>query len=211
MLRNEKNVKKGLFLLHATKATSFWYNLNIMQRFLTKPWLRAFSGLSINLSAGWFGVVFIGPNVSFPKNLWDFAVLTADIILAIVFLLVTVWCEKELQKWVTFGLVMLLLKLLQVWFWSWSFWCTSPINFRLNLPAADKILPSIKSPPLFFLQYKTVRKPLPADQSWHEAWTNSSVKPSAKIRRDQKKNSQINVKSVAAKKIVIYLNFRHQN
>ena len=74
------------------------FHLNIIERLFTRPWLKAYSGLSINISAGFLGVVFIGPNVSFPKNLWDFSILTVDIILAILFLLVTVWCEKELDK-----------------------------------------------------------------------------------------------------------------
>lgn len=69
-----------------------------MQRFLTKPWLRAFSGLSINISAGWFGVAFIGPNVSFPSTLWEILVLTWNITLGIIFLLLTVFIERILES-----------------------------------------------------------------------------------------------------------------
>jgi hypothetical protein len=69
-----------------------------MQLIFTKPWLHAFSGLSINLSAGWLLAAFIGPNVSFPENLKQFIVLTVHVGFAIVCLLLTVWLEKELEK-----------------------------------------------------------------------------------------------------------------
>ena len=63
-----------------------------------RPWLRAFSGLSINLSAAWLAAPVIGPNVSLPKSIWDFLILTLNIILAIVFLLLSVWCERKLKN-----------------------------------------------------------------------------------------------------------------
>jgi len=63
-----------------------------------RPLLKALSGLFINLSAGFFGVSIIGPNLSFPKGPTDFVVLTVNIIFGIVFLLLTILCEKEIEK-----------------------------------------------------------------------------------------------------------------
>lgn len=63
-----------------------------------RPWIKAFSGLSINISAAWFAVPFIGPSISFPNDKSDFLVLTSDIGFGIVFLLLTVWCEGKLEK-----------------------------------------------------------------------------------------------------------------
>lgn len=62
------------------------------------PYLKAFSGLSINISAGWLIAPFIGTNISFPDNLGSLIVLIADIILGILFLLITVWCERKLER-----------------------------------------------------------------------------------------------------------------
>lgn len=63
-----------------------------------RPWLKAFSVISSNISAAWFAVPFIGPSISFPKDKSDFLVLTSDIGFGIVFLLLTVWCERRLEK-----------------------------------------------------------------------------------------------------------------
>lgn len=69
-----------------------------MRKFLTKPWLRSWSGLSINISAAWFVAPFIGANLTIPTSIWKLAVLIADLLLGIMFLLITVWCERRLQK-----------------------------------------------------------------------------------------------------------------
>ena len=69
-----------------------------MRDLLAKPWLKALSGLSINFSAALYAVPFIGPNISFPKDILDFAILTMNIMLGTMFLLLTVWFEKELEK-----------------------------------------------------------------------------------------------------------------
>lgn len=63
-----------------------------------RPWLRALSGLSINISAAWFALAFIGPNVSFPDSPEDFLKLTLNIVFGIVFLLLTVYLERRLEK-----------------------------------------------------------------------------------------------------------------
>lgn len=62
-----------------------------------RPWLKAFSGLFINLSAAWLAAAFIGPNVSFPNSPKDYIVLTMQVGFAIVALLLTVQFEKELE------------------------------------------------------------------------------------------------------------------
>jgi len=63
-----------------------------------RPWLKAFSAISGNISAAWFAVPFIAPSISFPKDKGDFLVLTSDIGFGIVFLLLTVWREGRLEK-----------------------------------------------------------------------------------------------------------------
>jgi|GEM_PF-2189454 len=63
-----------------------------------RPWLRAFSGLFINISAAWFASSFIGTNISFPQTIFQFFALTLQIGFGIVFLLLTVRIEKELGK-----------------------------------------------------------------------------------------------------------------
>jgi hypothetical protein len=52
----------------------------LMEKMITVPWLKALSGLFINLSAGWFAAVVIVPNFS-PLN-----ILTT---LVLIFLLLT--------------------------------------------------------------------------------------------------------------------------
>lgn len=69
-----------------------------MEKFLKRPWLKAYSGLSINLSAALLAVAFIGPNISFPANPSEFISLLMYVGFAIMFLLITVWIEKELEK-----------------------------------------------------------------------------------------------------------------
>ena len=69
-----------------------------LTKFLTKPWLKAYSGLSINISAAWFIAPFIGSNVSLPDSIWDFLVLSWDLTFGILFLLTAVWCERRLGK-----------------------------------------------------------------------------------------------------------------
>lgn len=63
-----------------------------------RPWLRALSGLSINISAAWFANAFIGPNISLPRNTAEIFSLTLSLVLGIVFLLITVWLERKLEK-----------------------------------------------------------------------------------------------------------------
>lgn len=63
-----------------------------------RPFLRAFSGLSINISAAWFAVPFIGTSIAFPNDLLSFRTLIASILFGILFLLVTVWFERKLEK-----------------------------------------------------------------------------------------------------------------
>ena len=63
-----------------------------------RPWLRALSGLSINFSAAWLVLPFIGSSVSFPQDILDFLVLTLNIVLGIIFLLLTVLIERRLEE-----------------------------------------------------------------------------------------------------------------
>lgn len=60
--------------------------------------LKALSGLSINLSAGWFGAILIVPNFSPIKTSADFLTLIYDFIFGTIFLGLTVWFEYQLQK-----------------------------------------------------------------------------------------------------------------
>ena len=63
----------------------------------SRPWLKALSALSSNISAAWLAVAFIGPNISVPKNTKEILVLILYIMFGIIFLLITVLLEKELE------------------------------------------------------------------------------------------------------------------
>lgn len=65
--------------------------------FYTKPWLKTFSGLSLNLSAGFLGAVVILPNLFPVKTLSDFLVLTFNLFFGIIFMLLTVRFEEILE------------------------------------------------------------------------------------------------------------------
>ena len=65
--------------------------------FISKPWLRAFSGLFINLSALWFSLAFITPNFTSLNKLDALAILTGDIVSAILSLVSTVKIEEFLD------------------------------------------------------------------------------------------------------------------
>lgn len=58
-------------------------------------WGKALSGLTINLSAGWFGAVLILPNFSPVQSLADFGVLTYNLVFGSIFLVLTVLLEKN--------------------------------------------------------------------------------------------------------------------
>lgn len=64
-----------------------------------RPWLRALSGLFINISAAFFVAAFIGPTILFPKNPEQFVSLTLNIGFGILFLLTTVMLERMLEKY----------------------------------------------------------------------------------------------------------------
>lgn len=57
-------------------------------------WIRSLSGLSINISAVWFTVSVIGPNLVLPTSPKDYFVLTSQVVFGIVFLLIAVLLEK---------------------------------------------------------------------------------------------------------------------
>lgn len=65
---------------------------------LPRPWLKALSSLSINISAAWFGVVIIAPNFLPLEGLKSLLLLTADVSAGILFLIVTVRLERRLEK-----------------------------------------------------------------------------------------------------------------
>lgn len=69
-----------------------------MNRFLTQPWLKAYSGLFINISAALIITPLVGYSVSLPKNLIEFGMLFADLVSGIIFLLLTVKCEERIKK-----------------------------------------------------------------------------------------------------------------
>ena len=53
-----------------------------------RPWLKSLAGLSINISAAWFGLALITPNF-INSGLGEFLiVLTRDVTFGIVFLLI---------------------------------------------------------------------------------------------------------------------------
>ncbi len=69
-----------------------------MKKFFSRSWLKALSGLFVNLAAAWFAVAFITPNFSDPTEPAGFAVLGVDILLGFTFLVSTVKLEEVLEK-----------------------------------------------------------------------------------------------------------------
>lgn len=69
-----------------------------MKALFTKPWLRAYSGLSINISATFFVGSIIGPNISLPQSTKDFVVLLSYVGFGILFLFLTAFLEKEIER-----------------------------------------------------------------------------------------------------------------
>jgi len=63
-----------------------------------RPWLKALSGLSINISAAWFAIPFVGSSIAFPGDLLSWRTLIFSILLGILFLLITVWFERKLNE-----------------------------------------------------------------------------------------------------------------
>lgn len=69
-----------------------------MRILLTKPWLKAWSGLFINISAALIIAPLVSVTIAFPKDSNEFLVLLINLIGAIMFLLLTVKCEERLVK-----------------------------------------------------------------------------------------------------------------
>ena len=61
-------------------------------------WLKAFSGLCINLSAAWFGLAFVTPNFADLSNINILWVLIRDVLFGIVFLVLTAMIERRMEK-----------------------------------------------------------------------------------------------------------------
>lgn len=72
-----------------------------MKRGLSKrdklAWLKALSGLSVNLSAAWFTLAIVTPNFSSLANIEALLVLTRDLVFGIVFLVLTVIFERLIK------------------------------------------------------------------------------------------------------------------
>lgn len=71
----------------------FKMNFKIAYR-LDAEWFSIFSDLSVNLAAGWLGVVFIVPNFYGIRSPFNFLVLTGDVFMAILFLVVAFKLKK---------------------------------------------------------------------------------------------------------------------
>ena len=61
------------------------------------PWLKALSGLSVNLSAAWFGLAVVTPNFANILKIETVVTLTRDVLFGIIFLLLTVFFEKHIS------------------------------------------------------------------------------------------------------------------
>ncbi|OGK09341.1 hypothetical protein A2767_03860 [Candidatus Roizmanbacteria bacterium RIFCSPHIGHO2_01_FULL_35_10] len=66
-----------------------------MNKKLRKAILRALAGLSINLSAGWFGAAFITPNIADISEVTNILRLIYDVFLGIIFLGITIFIENK--------------------------------------------------------------------------------------------------------------------
>jgi len=71
---------------------------NIVKVFSQPYWLKAFSGLCINLSAVWFGLAIITPNFVNLKEAEAIFVLLKDLFFGIVFLNLTALLEKRIGQ-----------------------------------------------------------------------------------------------------------------
>lgn len=60
-----------------------------------KPFLRALSGLFINLSAAWFILAFVTPNFADITMRASQIILLRDVFLGILFFVITVLVEKK--------------------------------------------------------------------------------------------------------------------
>lgn len=69
-----------------------------MEVFFTRPWLKAFSAVSINLASGYFALGFITPNFLNPTTSQAIRTLTQDIIFGIVFLLISVMLNQIIDN-----------------------------------------------------------------------------------------------------------------
>lgn len=61
-----------------------------------KAILKALSGLTINLSAGWFGAFVISPNFSPIVGIKEILLLTYDVMFGILFLYLGIKLERKL-------------------------------------------------------------------------------------------------------------------
>ena len=64
-----------------------------------KLWLIGVSDLFINLSAGWFGAVFIIPVFSNSSLIYNLPILTGDLIMGILFLVSAIELRKKGNKY----------------------------------------------------------------------------------------------------------------
>lgn len=62
-----------------------------------KAFLKALSSVTGNLSAAWFALVFITPNLSYIFTIKTIVVLTYDVVFGIVFLVLTTIIERYLS------------------------------------------------------------------------------------------------------------------
>lgn len=69
-----------------------------MSRFFSKSWFRVLSGLFINLSAGWLGLVIITPNFFPLTGLGSLWVFTYEVFFAILFLVIAVKLDERIKK-----------------------------------------------------------------------------------------------------------------
>ena len=58
-------------------------------------WRSALSGLTINLSSGWYGAIIILPNFSPVKTWADLGILLYNVIFGSIFLVLTVLVERS--------------------------------------------------------------------------------------------------------------------
>jgi len=63
-----------------------------------KPSLKAFAALCGNLSAAWFALAIVSPNFESLFTTEGLIILTRNMLLGIVFLLITIIIERNLMK-----------------------------------------------------------------------------------------------------------------
>lgn len=96
--KSDKNLETNQLRLNSLLTEKcFCVFIWLMRKLFSKPSLRAFSGLSVNLSAAWFAAAFITPNFADVRTPAALVVLMLDLLFGTVSLAVVIRLEELLE------------------------------------------------------------------------------------------------------------------